>query len=153
MASLSAADQAFFLLEPRERPMSIGVLLFARAGGLGEGWEVACLALAAVLVGVGQNASRAPLIAYLPIGFPDVVARHGQESLLVGFRTLERVGSIAGPFVAAGAIAVSGHATAAAVLAGGLLATTVALWLFVRGRAGGRKAERKGAESRRSGGG
>ena len=120
--------------------MSIGVLLFARAGGLGEGWEVACLALAAVLVGVGQNASRAPLIAYLPIGFPDVVARHGQESLLVGFRTLERVGSIAGPFVAAGAIAVSGHATAAAVLAGGLLATTVALWLFVRGRPGGRMA-------------
>ncbi|NQW08836.1 MAG: MFS transporter [Alphaproteobacteria bacterium] len=95
------------------------------------------LVLSIIAIGAAQCTSRAPMIAYLGVGFPDSAARHGQASLLVAFRLLERVGSVAGPLVVAALSQAFGYEGAATMLAIWLLINALgvgALFLMNGGR-------------------
>lgn len=117
---------------------------FAAAGGAGllvlgqalaGGAQHLFLALAIIALGAAQCTGRAPMIAYLSVGFPESAARFGPANMVVAFRLVERVGSVSGPLVAAALSQVFGHQGAAGVLAIWLFASALGLGLlFLSGK-------------------
>ena len=85
------------------------------------------LILAIIALGAEQSASRAPMVAYLGVGFPASASRFGQANLLVAFRMLERVGSMAGPLVAAALSHAFGYEGALTILSIWLLLSALGL--------------------------
>lgn len=97
-------------------------------GQITEGPEqLAFLALSAVAIGASQCIGRAPMIAYLSVGFPGLKTQIDQAALLVSFRMLERIGSVGGPIIVAALSQSLGYPMTAAVLAGWLLVNAVGL--------------------------
>jgi predicted MFS family arabinose efflux permease len=106
----------------------LGVLLFASAGGT---WP---LLAAVLLVGLGQALAATPLLASVPPLFAEECAGFGLDSLLSVFRIIERVGSLAGPLLAAALLGASGFVRSTHVIGVGTLALTAGLaaYLFFR---------------------
>ena len=112
--------------------------LFVLLGGLIAGlammvvWirqDTLAMILGITLFGLGQSLSTSPLIAMVL----DVTAREtqtiGQTSILGLFRVLERVGSVAGPFIVAALIASFGYAGSMIGVGCIMLASTLVLLL------------------------
>ena len=81
-------------------------------------------------LGVGQAMSTAPLISIVPKICHDQIQALGQTTVLAVFRIVERVGSVAGPFVAAALIGLYGYAQAVIVIGAVVLASTVVMALY-----------------------
>jgi len=81
-------------------------------------------------LGAGHAMSTAPLISLVPIVCAREIQNIGQTTVLGVFRILERVGSVAGPFLTATLVGVFGSAYAIAALGAIVLASTVMMALF-----------------------
>ncbi|WP_375758823.1 MFS transporter [Corallococcus exercitus] len=106
----------------------LGVLLFASADG---SWP---LLASVLLVGLGQALATTPLLASVPPLFAEECVGFGLDALLSVFRIIERVGSLAGPLLAAALLSASGFARSAHAIGTGMLVLTAGLaaYLFVR---------------------
>lgn len=81
-------------------------------------------------LGAGHAMSTAPLISMVPSICAAEVGSMGQTTVLGVFRILERIGSVAGPFLTAFLVATFGNAQAIAYLGALVLVSTVLLGLF-----------------------
>lgn len=106
----------------------LGVLLFASTGGSGS------LLAAVVLVGLGQALAATPLLASVPPLFAEECDWFGLDALLSVFRIIERVGSLAGPLLAAALLSASGFVRSTHAIGAGMLVLTAGLaaYLFFR---------------------
>ncbi|NOK19713.1 MFS transporter [Corallococcus carmarthensis] len=106
----------------------LGVLLFASAEG---SWP---LLASVLLVGLGQALATTPLLASVPPLFAEECVGFGLDALLSVFRIIERVGSLAGPLLAAALLGASGFVRCAHAIGAGMLVLTAGLaaYLFVR---------------------
>ncbi|RKH52084.1 MFS transporter, partial [Corallococcus aberystwythensis] len=106
----------------------LGVLLFASAEG---SWP---LLVSVLLVGLGQALAATPLLASVPPLFAEECAGFGLDALLSVFRIIERVGSLAGPLIAAALLSAGGFVRSAHAIGAGMLVLTAGLaaYLFVR---------------------
>ena len=93
--------------------------LFVLTGGFISGlammvvWmrqDTLAMILCIALFGLGQSISTSPLIAMVLEVTPKEVETIGQTNILGLFRVLERVGSVAGPFIVAAMMVSFGHA-------------------------------------------
>ncbi|WNG17557.1 MFS transporter [Cystobacter fuscus] len=99
----------------------VGVLLFAAAGGT---W---LLITAVLLVGLGQALAATPMLACVPPLFAEECAGFGLDTLLSVFRIIERVGSLAGPLLAAALLGASGFVRSTHLIGTGTLVLTAGL--------------------------
>ena len=110
---------------------ALGAVLLATAAGAEPAIRPWLVVLAAIGLGAGQCVARAPLVAYLPVGFRALADREGMESLVVAYRAAERIGSFIGPFAAGFAATLVGYDGAMRMFGLVLLAITVGLALFL----------------------
>jgi predicted MFS family arabinose efflux permease/HAMP domain-containing protein len=112
-------------------PVLVGGLLAGGGGMLMFLWDDTLGVIFGVgLLGAGHALSTAPLISMVPSVCAREVEAMGQTTVLGVFRILERVGSVAGPFLTAFLVATLGSAHAIAALGALVLASTVLLGLF-----------------------
>lgn len=83
------------------------------------------------LTGFGQSFIMSPQLAVIPEFFRAECARHGVESVIVVFRTVERFGSIGGPMVAAAYVERWGLVDGALAMGVTMMALTGLLALFL----------------------
>ncbi len=114
---------------------SIALAGAATAGGL----LLALFAPAAIavpvgimVVGLSQGLASAPMLAVVPELCPGLAQRLGVPTLYGYLRFGERIGSIAGPVLAAALVALFGFTTAIAVIGAISLAATVAYWAVIK---------------------
>jgi len=88
--------------------------------------------VAIAVVGLAQGVASAPMLAVVPALCPALVARVGVAPLYGYLRVGERIGSIAGPLVAAGLAAAAGFTAAVAVLGAVSLVSAGAYWVVGR---------------------
>ena len=88
--------------------------------------------LAIVVTGLSQGLASAPMLAVVPETCPALVERLGLPTLYGYVRFGERMGSIAGPLLAAGLVAAFGFTTATAAIGVVALIATVVYWLLAR---------------------
>ncbi len=81
-------------------------------------------------LGAGHAMSTAPLISMVPSVCAKEIETIGQTTVLGVFRILERVGSVAGPFLTAALVGLFGSAHAIAALGAIVLCSTVLMALF-----------------------
>ncbi len=95
-------------------------------------------------LGLGHSLSTAPLLAMVPVVCEREVRILGQTMVLGVFRILERIGSVAGPFVTAALAGLFGFAEAMAGLGAIVLGSTVVftLYFLIAGSAPPRPATR-----------
>ena len=91
--------------------------------------------LAIAATGLAQGLASAPMLAVVPELCPALAARLGLPALFGFLRLAERLGSIAGPLLAAVLAAAWGFAPAIAVFGAVSLAATMAYWAMTRSRA------------------
>lgn len=107
--------------------------------------DTLAIIISITLFGLGQSISTSTLIAMILEVTPKESQAIGQTNILGLFRVLERVGSVAGPFIVAALIVSFGHAGSmigvGAIMIGATLALLAGLWL-TRARA----SESKGDE-------
>jgi len=112
-------------------PVLVGGILAGGGGMLMFLWEDTLAVILGVgLLGAGHALSTAPLISMVPSVCAREVEAMGQTTVLGVFRILERVGSVAGPFLTAFLVATLGSAHAIAALGALVLGSTVLLGLF-----------------------
>ena len=74
----------------------VGLVLFAHAQG-----SMLTMLSATVLIAVGMSLNSSIQVPIVPIVFKRECSQYGADSLLAYFRTIERVGSVAGPLLTA----------------------------------------------------
>ena len=112
-------------------PVLVGGILAGGGGMLMFLWDDTLGVILGVgLLGAGHALSTAPLISMVPSVCAREVDAMGQTTVLGVFRILERVGSVAGPFLTAFLVATLGSAHAIAALGALVLGSTVLLGLF-----------------------
>lgn len=84
--------------------------------------------IAIAVTGLAQGLASAPMLAVLPETCPALVERLGLPTLYGYVRFGERIGSIAGPLLAAGLAAAFGFTAATAAIGAISLAATLACW-------------------------
>ena len=95
--------------------------------------------LAIAVVGLAQGLASAPMLAVVPDLCPALAARVGVATLYGYLRSAERLGSIAGPVVAAGLVAAFGFTVAIAAIGAASLAATAAYVAVVASDRHGRR--------------
>ena len=88
--------------------------------------------VAIAVTGLAQGLASAPMLAVLPETCPALVERLGLPTLYGYVRFGERIGSIAGPLLAAGLVAAFGFTAATAAIGAVSLAATLAYWRVAR---------------------
>ena len=88
--------------------------------------------MAIVVTGLSQGLASAPMLAVVPKTCPALVQRLGLPTLYGYVRFGERMGSIAGPLLAAGLTAAFGFTAATAAIGVISLGATLAYWLLAR---------------------
>lgn len=112
-------------------PVMVGGLLAGGGAMVLFIWHDTLAVIAGVgALGAGHALSTAPLISMVPSICAREVAVMGQTTVLGVFRILERVGSVAGPFLTAFLVAKFGNAEAIAYLGAFVLTATVLMGAF-----------------------
>lgn len=88
--------------------------------------------VALVVTGLSQGLASAPMLAVVPETCPALAARLGLPTLYGYVRFGERLGSIAGPLVAAGLVAAFGFTVATASIGMISVGATVGYWVLAR---------------------
>jgi predicted MFS family arabinose efflux permease len=88
--------------------------------------------LAIAVTGLSQGLASAPMLAVVPETCPVLAERMGLPTLYGYVRSGERMGSIAGPLLAAALVAAFGFVTATATIGLISVAATAAYWLLAR---------------------
>lgn len=76
--------------------MAFSLLVFYLAEG-----HAAMVAVSIVLLAIGMSVNNSIQVPIIPRIFPQECERYGRENIVAYFRTVERVGSVIGPFLAA----------------------------------------------------
>lgn len=104
---------------------ALGLLLFS-------GWEnIWSVVLMVLIMGLGHSVTKSPQIAYALEIAEDEAARVGRTTVLGVLRTMERIGSVLGPLLAAFLVVQFGFQTAIQIIGGGIVASSALFYIII----------------------